>query len=305
MVVGGAHQEVRRHTVRRSSLLIAGTALLSCVVLLAGLSVHYAALSTHTFDAMQVRAENERLQDRVAALKSDVAAVESRLEALSKHDQRLREMTHVAVAAPELAMGPLRQPAGASGGAADIDAFAVAPLGDFTDVTLLREEMVDGQIDVVSRALERQMGSLEGLIGYFGAREALLAGTPSVWPTKGWITSTFGFRSDPFTGAKVMHAGIDLAAPDGTQVLAPAAGTVIFAGDRGGYGNFIAIDHGRGLVTQYGHLSRVLVKVGEKVERGRHMGAVGNSGRSTGPHLHYEVRLNGVPVNPRIYVLEY
>jgi murein DD-endopeptidase MepM/ murein hydrolase activator NlpD len=118
------------------------------------------------------------------------------------------------------------------------------------------------------------------------------------------VTSTFGPREDPFTGERIMHFGLDLAAPEGAQVRAPAAGNVIFAGERGPYGNMIAIDHGRGVVTHYAHLSRLLVDVGTTVERGQHIGAIGNTGRSTGPHLHYETRVSGVPVNPMRFVLE-
>lgn len=113
------------------------------------------------------------------------------------------------------------------------------------------------------------------------------------------FTSAFGVRSDPFRKASAMHAGIDLAGPVGTPIHATADGTVIRAGwNSGGYGNFIEIDHGRGIVTRYGHLSKVDVREGERVTRGEIIGKMGSTGRSTGSHLHYEVRIDDRPVNP-------
>jgi murein DD-endopeptidase MepM/ murein hydrolase activator NlpD len=112
------------------------------------------------------------------------------------------------------------------------------------------------------------------------------------------FTSGFGTRSDPFRGRAAMHAGIDLAGPSGTPIYAAADATVGFSGVRGGYGNFIELDHGAGIATRYGHLSRINVAAGERVRRGQLIGLMGSTGRSTGPHLHYEVRIDGRAVNP-------
>ena len=142
------------------------------------------------------------------------------------------------------------------------------------------------------------------LQAYFQDQKSLLVSTPSIWPARGWVTSDFGQRLDPYTADRVMHEGIDIAAPHGKEVMAPSDGTVVFAGLEGGYGNVVVIDHGYGIKTRYGHLAKILVKAGEVVKRGHVVGAVGNTGRSTGPHLHYEVRVNGVPQNPRKFILE-
>lgn len=127
---------------------------------------------------------------------------------------------------------------------------------------------------------------------------------PTLKPTTGWYTSGFGVRASPFTGKSTMHEGLDIANHIGSIILAPASGVVTYAGARAGYGNLITIDHGYGLQSQYGHISRSFVHTGEKVKRGQKIGAVGNTGRSTGPHVHYEVRVNGIPVDPYYYVLE-
>jgi murein DD-endopeptidase MepM/ murein hydrolase activator NlpD len=138
-------------------------------------------------------------------------------------------------------------------------------------------------------------------------RAAGIAGTPYVpssgpgsfsWPVSGTITSPFGWRSNPFGGSPEFHQGLDIAAPTGTTVVAAASGTVILAKWYGGYGNYILIDHGGGYSTGYGHLSAIYVSDGQAVQRGQAIGAVGSTGQSTGPHLHFEVRIDGKPVDP-------
>jgi murein DD-endopeptidase MepM/ murein hydrolase activator NlpD len=116
------------------------------------------------------------------------------------------------------------------------------------------------------------------------------------------MSSNFGSRTDPFLGSLAFHAGIDFRAPTGRAVTATAAGKVVTAGRAGGYGNLVEIDHGRGITTRYAHLSRIEVKVGEQVASGEVVGRVGSTGRSTGPHLHYETRVDGTAVNPKTYL---
>jgi murein DD-endopeptidase MepM/ murein hydrolase activator NlpD len=116
------------------------------------------------------------------------------------------------------------------------------------------------------------------------------------------VTSTFGYRTDPFFGRPALHTGIDFRGEYGEPVRATAAGRVIAAGPAGGYGNMVEIDHGAGLTTRYGHLSRIFVADGQWVTAGAELGAIGSTGRSTGPHLHYEVRVDGTPVDPSRYL---
>jgi murein DD-endopeptidase MepM/ murein hydrolase activator NlpD len=125
---------------------------------------------------------------------------------------------------------------------------------------------------------------------------------PNLWPVEGPITGSFGERIDPFNGEGAFHAGVDISASVGQPVVAPADGIVEFADFMGGYGRAIVIDHGHGISTRYGHLSSFAVTQGQQVRRGDTIGYVGDSGRSTGPHLHYEVRINDTPVNPHKYL---
>ncbi len=155
----------------------------------------------------------------------------------------------------------------------------------------------------LERVSKFEQKSLKELHDKLVSRKDLLESTPSIRPAYGYETSGFGYRLSPFTGHKQFHEGLDIANRIGTPVIAPANGLVVFAGRKGGFGNLIILDHGHGITTRYGHLSKILVKVGQHVKRGEKIAEIGNTGRSTGPHLHYEVRLNGVPVNPRRYIL--
>jgi murein DD-endopeptidase MepM/ murein hydrolase activator NlpD len=160
----------------------------------------------------------------------------------------------------------------------------------------LRNEAMSGQ---VSRALDS--GLMPSLTG---GGLMIFADAPSLWPIEGRVTSSFGERQDPFNGEGAFHAGIDIAAPYGTPVRATADGDVATAGWGTGYGREICIDHGHDVSTVYGHLSSIAVIAGQHVTRGEIIGYVGQSGRSTGPHLHYEVRVHSVPVNPHKYLRE-
>lgn len=128
------------------------------------------------------------------------------------------------------------------------------------------------------------------------------ATTPSIWPVQGLVTAGFGERLDPMSGEGAFHAGMDIAAPVGTVVTSPADGIVLAAGRDAGYGNAILIDHGSGITTKYGHLSKINVVVGQEIKRGQVIGAVGVTGKTTGPHLHYEVHVHDTPVNPAKYL---
>lgn len=159
------------------------------------------------------------------------------------------------------------------------------------------------QLDELAQQLkdrEAQLNVLETMIMNRNLQaEVLPAGRPI---SKGWISSQYGIRNDPFTGKPEFHKGMDLAGKEGSDVVAVAAGVVTWAGKRYGYGNLVEINHGKGYVTRYGHAKKVLVKVGDTVKKGQLVAEMGNTGRSTGPHVHFEVWLNGRTVDPMKYV---
>lgn len=147
---------------------------------------------------------------------------------------------------------------------------------------------------------ERSLAEISNAVSL---QQARLRSLPSIWPVHGWVTSGFGYRSDPFTGSSEMHNGLDIVAPAGTPIVAPADGRVVFAGWKMGYGRAVEIDHGWGIITFYGHCQSILTRDGATVKRGRTIATVGSSGRATGTHLHYGVKLNGNWTNPGNYIL--
>jgi murein DD-endopeptidase MepM/ murein hydrolase activator NlpD len=142
------------------------------------------------------------------------------------------------------------------------------------------------------------------LNNFLKEQKSILASTPAIRPTDGWFSSGFGYRTSPFTNQREFHKGLDIGNRVGTPVIAPADGLVVFVGREGSLGKMIAINHGYNLTTRYGHLNKFRVKKGKYVKRGQVIAEVGTSGRSTGPHLHYEVHLNDVHVNPFSYILD-
>ncbi len=158
---------------------------------------------------------------------------------------------------------------------------------------------IQRQINKLQVDIELRRHSQENVRNLLNDHVSLRRATPKGWPTKGWLTSYFGMRKSPFTGRRVMHEGLDIAANTGTPVVATADGIVVRANYCPDYGKIVVIDHGYGYRTIFGHNSKLLVKTGQKIERGDMIAQVGNTGQSTGSHLHYEMRLNGVPIDPR------
>ena len=159
------------------------------------------------------------------------------------------------------------------------------------DLGLLEQktELLEGRFDQLDQAFQTQT--------------ELLDSTPSLLPTRGWISSGFKYRTDPFTKKKTWHNGIDISSQKGTPVYAPAKGVVSFKGYKGGLGNLLEISHGSGLKTRYGHLEKFNVSKGQRVKRGDLIGYVGNTGRSTAPHLHYEIHKEDKAINPMQYII--
>ena len=168
--------------------------------------------------------------------------------------------------------------------------------------SLIRE--MHEQLEQFDHAAETQKKDFKTLFKKLEEQQNLLASTPAIRPIdKGWISSKFGYRVSPFTGRKEFHRGLDLATRQGDPIFATADGLVTFSGTKGLLGKTIVIDHGHGMVTRYGHIYKILKKRGDRVKRGDIIALVGSTGHSTGPHVHYEVRLNGISVNPEKFIL--
>lgn len=184
------------------------------------------------------------------------------------------------------------------------------PLPEDTDKVFMSTEDVENaeilsSFESAEGILFREFSSsrkkLDKLWDYFEGKHSIIEGTPELQPVPGSILSGFGYRIGPFTGRREFHKGVDIPAATGTKIKSPADGVVIFIGWMRGYGRIVKIDHGNNYKTVYGHLHKFDVEVGDRVKKGDFIGEVGNTGRSTGPHLHYEVRLNNIAVDPEKY----
>jgi murein DD-endopeptidase MepM/ murein hydrolase activator NlpD len=159
------------------------------------------------------------------------------------------------------------------------------------------------QVQELENAVVYQQNSMLDLWKVVEQRGNLMSYTPTIPPAEGFISSQFGYRMSPFTGRREFHNGLDIANGPNTEIIATADGHICFVGETPGYGRMVLIDHGHGLTTRYAHLEQVFIHRGDKVKRGEAIAYMGSTGRSTGTHLHYEVRLNGLPVNPEKYFL--
>lgn len=161
---------------------------------------------------------------------------------------------------------------------------------------------VEANLKLTHQQEAKQEASFQEISVYLNKQSSILAATPSLWPVKGWITSGFGKRASPLTGEPGRHLGVDIANEVNTPIRATADGIVTYAGWEAGYGRLVAIEHGYGYSTRYGHCARIEVKVGDEVKRGQVVGYMGSTGHSTGSHVHYEVRVHGMPVDPEKYL---
>jgi murein DD-endopeptidase MepM/ murein hydrolase activator NlpD len=160
------------------------------------------------------------------------------------------------------------------------------------------------QVNQLETASDNKKKSFTSLLTSLERQKNVLSHTPTIRPAEGWLSSRFGYRVSPFTEKREFHRGIDIANRAGTPIIATADGVVSFCGSKGSWGNVVLIDNGYGVTTRFAHLQKALVARGDHVKRGDVIAQMGNTGRSTGPHLHYEVYLNGVPVNPEKYLMD-
>ncbi len=253
-----------------------------------GLGFSYARMALQSADFDQLRVENTELNVENKNLKVATRQLNTKIEGLGELYERIQEImsTDIWNQRFELVEG------GGIGGALDDypSAATVSRLTVRNNIEIARDRTLD---------LEDQFRFVEQIAEL---RAGKLLSTPSMWPVRGPIRSAYGRRRDPFTGASELHRALDIGALHGTVVRTPADGKVIYAGRRANYGNLIVVDHGGGVTTWFGHLSGFEAAIGDPVQKGSVIAYVGNTGRSTGPHLHYEVRLNNRSLNPRNYL---
>lgn len=240
----------------------------------------------------RLEVENARLANELNVLHGRVSGLIDTVSSLEARDTQIRLLANLEPIDPEVHAAGIGGPLPPGGPALEESAL----LGRAGQVRVDLNALIR-RANMLAHSFREAGDSLAGHV-------ERLAATPSIMPTTGWLTSAFSrMRSHPILHVARAHEGLDVSAPMGTPIEAPAKGTVIQAGWVAGYGNTVTIDHGYGITTRFAHASRILARVGTRVDRGERIALVGNSGLSTGPHLHYEVHVNGRPVDPRRYIL--
>lgn len=282
--------------------LLMGLALLAAAMFGAGMQrlLFGASASPYTVDwpsyaRSQANRDADFLRENVNMLASKVGMLQAKLVSIDGLGRRVAEIAGLQYTGGEAAApAPLEE--------------ATHVMDDlFTDRQPPAPESAEAlgrQLDDIQARMAEQADNLKLLDAALTSHSAEQARVPTAMPIKDYpyLSSSYGWRRNPVTGRYAMHEGLDFSAPPGTPILAASGGVVLLAKGQPGYGNMVEIDHGNGLITRYAHASRLLVKAGDVVERGQEVARVGSSGRSTGPHLHFEVRLAGQPLDPRLFL---
>jgi murein DD-endopeptidase MepM/ murein hydrolase activator NlpD len=317
--------QTRKLVISSSKLKAFVIGLVFCVLAMTAGVVDYFGLLLQTAENKKLKSENAQLIKQFQLVEGKVGALEASLERVKTFTTKLKLITNIdgEDRSLKLAMGstpsanqPVDEMNQPMEQRAQIDDLEKVD-SEFYEKKPVNEKKgelaVEGAKDYATLSIriensikESQLReqSVLDLWESLSERQSLLNATPNIRPAKGWFTSRFGYRISPFTGRPALHAGLDIAAAPGAPVYAPADGVVTFAGYDEGYGKMITLDHGYGVTTRFGHNAQLYVQVGQKVSRWDVISSVGNTGRSTGPHVHYEVRVNGVPRDPALYILD-
>jgi murein DD-endopeptidase MepM/ murein hydrolase activator NlpD len=265
------------------------------IVALVAILLGYGTMS-RTVDlqrAAALEAENNRLAEELGRLHGEMASLTDTIKTIAQRDARIRLLANLEPNDPSVQLAGIGGPSDPRGN----DLSGMGVLGRRADEVRVDLGALIRRANLLAASFEEASDSLEH-------HRDRLAAMPSIMPTAGWLTSAFtSMRAHPILHLSRPHEGIDVSAPMGSPIQSPAAGRVVKAGWEAGYGNVVVVDHGYGLTTKFAHASKVDGRVGQAVKRGEVIAYVGNTGLATGPHLHYEVRVNGKPVDPLRYVL--
>jgi murein DD-endopeptidase MepM/ murein hydrolase activator NlpD len=253
----------------------------------------YIQVKKKVFELSHLRQETQAQRSQIHFFSAKIEDLEKQLSKLKDFDKKIRIIANLERSQETTSLMGMGGPS-----PSDLREKLKNEKDDWGLVQQMKTDVERLQSEAISQEV-----SLSEIEKNLQTKREMLIHTPSVWPIMGWVTSGFGFRTNPFTGLAQMHEGMDISNRIGTFIVAPADGIVSDVGNDLVNGKIMVISHGFGMTSRYGHLNKVLVKAGQRVKRGDKIAEVGMTGKTTGPHLHYEVRLNGIPVNPMRYIL--
>ncbi len=292
-VVPGPSRKVRQYNCPRCIPFLAGLFLVCVFAAGCWIVQDYLAIKSKMPIIAALEQENALIRDRFFQMAKRIDVFKTEMSELRAFDEKLKGMVDVEMDEAKSRFH------GMGGSVPDLlDPGQTVKTID-NDFIQRMHQSLDGLYDAAAFSRQNKVT----LNQFLDEQKRRLASTPSIWPTRGWLSSRFGQRVSPFTGKKEFHEGIDISTRMSSPILVTADGRVAFSGWERGYGRVIRIDHGHGIETKYAHLKKSMVKKGQHVKRGETIGLVGNSGRTTGAHLHYEVHRNGQTVNPLRYIL--
>ncbi len=278
------------------------------IVFILGISSAFLILSAGAFgviEALRLQQEMEafnNLKNQYLRQQITIKKVSNKVEKFKNQISRLRELDYKLRIITDLEVERPRPSLYGIGGSIDTRRGGLGNRDDLRQMDLLT--LLDRDLARLKEIANYQEESFNNLKAFLIDQKDLIQRSPHRWPIRGFISSTYGPRVDPYTGLKRLHEGIDIVAPRGATVKSPADGLVTYTSQDPTLGNMLVIDHGYGVITRYGHNKTVLVREGQRVRRGDPITLVGSTGKSTGSHLHYEIRVNDIAVNPQNYILE-
>ena len=294
MFLPGGSNRVRKINASIKLIFILASLIPMIALGIGWLIIDYRKIKTQIPELNYLRKENRTQKTRLITMIKNINQINQRMGRLQEFERKLRVITNL-------------EPSGEHNPYLSLGGSNIISLK--SDYQL--QEVHKGLIHQMHKSLENLETEIEvtsisqtELSNFLKKQKSILVRTPAIKPTDGWFSSGFGYRISPFTNQREFHKGLDIGNRVGTPIIAPADGLVVFVGREGSLGKMIAINHGYNLKTRYGHLNKFLVKKGQYVKRGQIIAEMGATGRSTGPHLHYEVQLNGVHVNPLSYILD-
>jgi murein DD-endopeptidase MepM/ murein hydrolase activator NlpD len=291
MIIPNRKSGVKKLSV--SKFVVRNILIASLVVILVTLYVvyDYASIKRDRAELARLRAQTKEQSQQFRDLAVKIDKFADRMEALRQFDKKIR------ILSADQTSRDKKLPLGIGGSDKEMRVKELLDQDQQKMITGIRESIAKLNEDAKDREK-----SFNELLIFLREQKSILAATPSIWPVKGWVTSEFGVRESPFRSGAEFHKGLDISTRFGKEIVAPADGLVIVSAYDQQEGNYIKIDHGRGLATGFAHLSRMVARHGMRVKRGDIIGYVGDTGRSTGSHLHYSIFVNNVPVNPRKYL---
>ena len=291
IVVSGKANKTINFQIKSVLLAVAFIFVITILIVFTYNVVKFATTEVDQNRIMQLKEENKIIHDELTRIEKEMYSLNSFLDSLELYDEKLR------IYASLEPIGEDVRKMGVGGYTKDYGTDKLS--------SRVSENLVDMSqtLDNLLARAQLQKESFDAILTHLEEKTYLQNHTPSIIPVQGWLIRGYGYHTDPFTQKVKMHEGLDIAAPIGTPIVAPSDGLVKFTGKRAGFGLVLEIDHGYGFTTIYAHCQRIKVNQGDKVKRGDIIAYVGNTGKSTGPHLHYEVHVSQTPVNPVDYII--